>query len=341
MLSQEKCSVKRLVAFWIAGSLLGIFPIFTTISTGWAQQVVSVNAGTVNYIEGEVFLDGNPVRLPKGTYLRMENGQNLSTKKGRAELLLSSYVHLRLGENSSLRMQDNQLADTRLVLEPGSALIEIVQEVKGNRVRVLAATSIVEIEKAGLYRIDSSPGMLRVYGGEAVAMRGDTKILIKSGKMAHLSGDLASEKYDMDAADPLHQWAAGRSFSLFAVTSDSRKQTHWTPVSMGWVHNSNYRMSYFSEYFRQQWIKDQATRQLEELLAKYRQEQDISQRTIYGAELEELVAKAKEAMRAMKEAEEQARHADPGALQPKPDAGHTKEKSPIVPSRYIAASKIS
>ena len=83
MLSQEKGCVKRLVAFWMTGSLTGIFPIFTTSRIGWAQQVVSVNAGTVNYIEGEVFLNGNSVRLPKGTHLQMENGQNLSTKKGR------------------------------------------------------------------------------------------------------------------------------------------------------------------------------------------------------------------------------------------------------------------
>jgi hypothetical protein len=238
-------------------------------------------------------------------------------------------------------MQENQLSDTRLALEQGSALIEVVQEIKGNRISVLVSKSVVEVEKAGLYRLDSGSGELRVYGGEAMVVKGDRKKAIKSGRMVYLSGDLASEKFDMDVADSLHQWAAQRSFSLFAVTPDTRKQTHWTPVSLGWVRNSNYRMSFYSEFFRYQWIRDQAIQKLEELLAKYKLEEDVGKRTIYGAELEELVVKVKETMREMQDAEAQAKQADPAAVQSKPDAGHTGETVPKIPAHYIAVSKSS
>ena len=66
MLSRGIDTVDHLIACRIAVLVLAIYALSVAAGTLPAQQTVGVNAGTVNYIEGEVFLDGNPVQLPKG-----------------------------------------------------------------------------------------------------------------------------------------------------------------------------------------------------------------------------------------------------------------------------------
>jgi len=225
-----------------------------------AAQMVSAKAGVVQYTEGNVFLDGKPLKPSQRSYSQMENGQSLRTSNGRAELLLSPNTYLRLGENGLLRIAQNQLEDTQLTLEQGCALIEVVEEIKGNRVRVHMAASSVEITKVGLYRLDSGSRELRVYGGEALAMKGNRTIAIKNGKMIRLDANLASAKFDASVADSLHKWAARRSFDLFDATKSSRKQRHWQPISMGWAHNSNYRMRFRSQRLFEEWAMNRQGR---------------------------------------------------------------------------------
>jgi hypothetical protein len=65
--------------------------------------------------------------------------------------------------------------------------------------------------------------------------------------MVRLDSSLASSKTDANPGDPLHKWAAQRSFDLFIASLDFRKQTHWTPISSGWFHNSNYKIRFYSQ----------------------------------------------------------------------------------------------
>lgn len=242
--------MNRLIACRIARSLAMVFLLLTIAGAVSAQQVVSTTAGIIQCVEGDVFLEGKLLqlpRLPHGSYLQMENGQSLRTMQGRMELLLNSYIYLRLGENGLLRMEQNQLNDSQLALEQGSVLIEVVQELPGNRTRLRFSTGIVEIRKAGLYRLDAGSGEFRVYGGAALVTIGNRQKTIKTGRMVHLDGDFASPKFNANDADSLHQWAAQRSFNLFIASSESRKQLHWNPISLGWLRNSNYRMRFFSQ----------------------------------------------------------------------------------------------
>jgi hypothetical protein len=218
-----------------------------------AQIVVSAKSGTIQFARGDVFFDGKPLQLPQGGYLQMENGQTLQTRQGRLEMLLAPDAYLRLAEDSSLRMEQNQLADTQLVLEGGSALIEVVQLLQGNRIRVHFSGGLVEIREAGLYRFNAGFGELRVYGGSALVSNGHKKYIIKNGRMVRMNSALASARFDVDEADEFHKWAAQRSFNLFLVSPDSRTQRHWEPLSMGWVKNYNYRIRFFSALYFEQW----------------------------------------------------------------------------------------
>jgi hypothetical protein len=186
------------------------------------------------------------VRLSKGDFAQMENGQSLRTQKGFAELLLGTDVYLRLGTNGLLKMYQNQLSDTQFSLEKGSALIEVVDKARGSRIRIVFAAGLVEIKKKGLYRMDAYSGVIRVYAGEARVAKKSRKAKIKKGKMVRLDDNLKSVKFDVNAIDLLHQWAALRSFTLFVDNPSTRTQRHWTHIELGWMKNFNYGMSFRS-----------------------------------------------------------------------------------------------
>jgi hypothetical protein len=249
--------MKRQIARLIAQSLVLIFPILMITGITSAQQVVSTKAGIIQYIKGDVLWDNGRVQLLPGKYFQMQNGQSLSTKQGRAELLLTPNVYLRLGENGSLRMERNEFNDTQLALEQGSALIEAVEVIKGNRIRLSLSTAVVEINKKGLYRIDASSSELRVYGGEAVVTYANRKAIIKGGRMTRLDSNPKSFKFDINVADSMHQWAGKRSFDLFIATGSTRKQPHWQLVGLGLLSNSNYHMRFYSELYINEWRNKQ------------------------------------------------------------------------------------
>jgi hypothetical protein len=324
---------------WIFKSLtLALLTLLTISSAARAQKIVGVKAGILQSIKGEVYLEDKPLKLPQNGYIQMQNGQLITTKQGYAEVLLSPGGYLRLGEDSCVRMDDNQLGKTQIALLQGSALIEVVQEIEGNRITFAIATSVVEIERAGLYRLYALPGELRVYRGEAEVVKQGKTALAKSGRGVHFARGLAVHKFDTAVADSLHKWAARRSFDLFIITPETRKQTHWTPVSAGWLRNSAYRVSYYSEIYYLQWVKEEASRKIQELLAKYSQDQET--RTIYGAEYDQLVAQIKEAQRAIEEAEARVKQADPARTEAKPDAGQPAGRIISVPAKYAATAKV-
>ncbi len=221
-----------------------------------AQYVVSAKAGIIQFTAGDVFLDEKPVRLSKRDYEQMENGQSLRTGRGFAELLLGTNVYLRLSTNSLLKMYQNHLIDTQLALERGSALLEVVEKAKGSQIRIVFGAGLVEIKKKGLYRLDAGTRELRVYGGEAGVAKKNRKAKIKKGKMVCLDGDLKTSKFDANAVDPLHQWAALRSFVLFVDNPITRTQPHWTHISLGWVKNYNFGMSFHSHEVYLEWMRN-------------------------------------------------------------------------------------
>jgi len=237
----------------------------TLISAANAQLLVSARAGIVQYTQGSVFLDGNPLLLLPGGYVQMKERQSLQTKHGYVELLLAPNVYLRLGENSSLRLDCSRVDDVQLDMQHGSALMESVEATRGSRTRVRISTSIVEIKKAGLYRLDADSGELRVYGGAALAMNGSKRRRVKSDGMVRLDGKLTATKFDANASDALHKWAGTRSFILFLSSPAARsKNINWTPIDLGWMQNYNYRMRFFSKRYYDEWAASHPNRQASE-----------------------------------------------------------------------------
>lgn len=234
------------------------FLVLIAASASSAQQVIGAKAGLVSFFEGEVSVEGRPAGLTNGTYyVQLENGQSLRTGQGRVEVLLNPSVYLRMSDDALLHMQQNRLKDVQLAIERGSALIEIVEEIRGSTLAVRFCEVIAEFKKAGLYRFDTTSGSIRVYAGEALVQKRNKKIKMGPGRMVHASGDLTSTNFDEDAADALHKWAGQRSFDLFMATESSRKQTHWQFTSLGWMRNQDFRMNLYSSLSLALWQEQQ------------------------------------------------------------------------------------
>lgn len=163
-----------------------------------AQQIVNIKAAVLQFSEGEVFLDGKPVEFHDSIRIQVEKGRRLYTRKGNAELLLPFYTYFRLGENSSLRITGTRFNDMEITLERGSCLIEVLEAPSGNRIRVRVMDSVVAIENEGLYRLDSSPGELRVHSGEAKVTCKNRKVRVKSERMVSFAAAPEPKKFETD-----------------------------------------------------------------------------------------------------------------------------------------------
>ncbi len=211
------------------GSVLLVLMI---VGAAPAQKFISIKAGVIQFAEGDVLLDGKPLQVAVDSYVQMENGQRLITKRGRIEMSLAPNIFLRLCANSALYMTKNSFNDTQLSLEKGTAWIQVMQQIeggtvlemlKGNRLRVGVSDSSLEFKKSGLYRLDADSSELRVYAGAAVASIGDRKATIEKGRMVHLEGNLAPAKFEANSSDALHEWMDGViQFTVGEVFLDGR-----------------------------------------------------------------------------------------------------------------------
>jgi hypothetical protein len=221
-----------------------------------AQQVISAKSGLLSYFEGQVLLNDQPVEFSTTHFADVKENSIVSTTDGRAEVLLTPGVTLRLGENSSLRMIGNRLVDTRVELMTGSAVVEADMIAKETNVTVIVGQGSVALPKAGLYRFDASPAQIKVFKGDAeVEIAGQTKV-VSSAHMLSLATETASiDKFDTEDTDALDRWSHRRgSYLAMANTSAARSLVSSGSVpynwgmqgcSSAWGYNNYYGMMTF------------------------------------------------------------------------------------------------
>ena len=107
------------------------------VPVGLALAAGSAIPGTVNYVEGQVSIGGQPVTPRAIGSAQLEPNQVLETGQGRAELLLTPGVFLRLGDHSSVRLISPKLGDTRVELLAGRAIVEVTEIFKDSNLAVM------------------------------------------------------------------------------------------------------------------------------------------------------------------------------------------------------------
>jgi hypothetical protein len=183
-----------------------------------AQSVISTRSGVIHFFEGSVYLNDQPLEARLGRYPTLAQGQRLRTAEGRAEVLLTPGVFLRLGQQSAIKMVANSLADTRLELENGAAIVDSSEPNPGTSVSLIYKDWTIHLVQKGVYRIDSDPPRLWVREGEAEVFTGSSgePLPVEQGMSLPLAAVLVPESSIMQPADALSNWADGRGQSIAA-----------------------------------------------------------------------------------------------------------------------------
>jgi hypothetical protein len=197
--------------FPVAGLVLGTWAVGLAAGSACAQSVISAHAGLIQYVEGRAYLNDQVVEPKFGQFPDIKDNQEFRTEQGRAEILLTPGVFLRLGENSAIRMVSNHLTDTRVEVLSGSAMIECNDVPKDNSIQALYKGNAIRFEKQGLYRIDTEPARLRVFEGEAVVTDSSGQLTLRGGKETSLAGVLLAESFDRKDQDALYSWSDRRA----------------------------------------------------------------------------------------------------------------------------------
>ncbi len=191
-----------------------------------AQSITSARSGTLHYFQGDVSIDGVKVQSKAAVFPQIKDQGVLSTGMGRAEMLLTPGVFLRVGENSSVRMLDTRLASTRLDVLSGSALLESddpQMSIKDSPVTVLYKDYEIHMGKHGLFEITSDPAQMKVFKGDVEVSTSGNRVVVKEGHLMPFAAGLTTEKFDLKSADDLYLWAKERSENLSAANMSSAR----------------------------------------------------------------------------------------------------------------------
>lgn len=213
---------------------------WTTFAGGWFLALVlslpawaaysgnhrTATPGTLNYVEGQASIGGQPLDSKAIGSAELQAGQVLATANGKAEILLTPGVYLRLGANSSVRMISGDLTNTRLALKQGEAMVEVDQIYPQNDIRISQNNANTRLVKTGLYDFDAANRQVRVFDGKAEVFVADHKTTVKAGHELALNSAAKLKaqgfnKKDVEQNDDLYRWSSLRSQYLSGANIDT------------------------------------------------------------------------------------------------------------------------
>ena len=187
----------------------------------YSQYVISAHSGVIQVVEGSAYLNDKPVETKVGQFPDIKTGQEFRTEQGRAEILLTPGVFLRMGENSSVKMVSNALTDTKVEVVKGSAIVECDEVPKDNSIELLYKNNTMMLVKHGLYRVNTDPANFQVFDGEAIVKGESGQLTLRGGKETSLNGALMAENFDKKATDELYSWSSRRAGYLSTANASS------------------------------------------------------------------------------------------------------------------------
>jgi hypothetical protein len=209
----------------------------------WADT--PARPGTVNYVEGQAAMGGQTLDA-KSVGVELAEGHSITTLNGKAEILLTPGVFLRLGPNSSAKLVAAGLADTQVQLDQGHAMVEVDQIFPQNHLRVVEGPFAIDLQKKGLYDFDVAEHRVRVFDGEAVATNGSHRIELKGGHELDVAAADKVKAHDFDKKKfegDLYNWSSLRSSYLAeANVTEARTYVSGGPGfwGAGWYWNPWY-----------------------------------------------------------------------------------------------------
>lgn len=224
----------RWTLLWALTPLVGIPAL--------AQSVISAHSGLIHFTDGSVFLDDQPIQQQTGKFDQMNNGSELRTQDGRAEVLLTPGTFIRVGPNSAIRMVSNQLDNTQVELLSGSAVVDQgADKLSNTSVTVLYNLDQVQIQAPGRYRIDSEPPQVKVETGKAEIKSGDKSVQAAAGYVVPLDSKLTARKLlngsQPNSGDDLDRWDQSRDNTVAQNNQDAADTNDLSKTIDGWKND--------------------------------------------------------------------------------------------------------
>jgi hypothetical protein len=225
-------------------AVAGIFltAMLSMPAMGADTSAKSAVPGTLNYVEGQASIGSQSLDSKSIGSAELEENQRLTTESGKAEILLTPGVFLRVGNDSTVNMISSSLTDTKVAVDRGHAIVEVDEIHPENDIQVTADGATTKLLKTGLYDFDLRQGQMRVFDGKASVLEGDRHTTVKGGHDVPLqdtSAKLKSEKFDKKAYEEgdLYRWSSLRSAYL-AEANVNAAGTYvddgWGPWGPGW-----------------------------------------------------------------------------------------------------------
>jgi hypothetical protein len=184
-------------------------------------------AGMLNYVEGQASIGGQALSEKSAGSMELQPGQTLATQNGRAELLLTPGVIMRMDNNSAVLMNNAGLADTDVAVQSGRAMVEADQVLPANHIDIREGPATVRLVTHGLYDFDAAHGVVRVFDGRAeVTVAGKAHTLQAGHQFDLNAAKLSAKGFDKKAsenADAFYRWSSLRSSYLAEANADAAR----------------------------------------------------------------------------------------------------------------------
>jgi hypothetical protein len=218
--------------------LLGMFGIALMGAPSFAAQ--QAGPGTVNYVEGAAYIEGAQLNPKDVGDANLDAGQILTTGKGKAEILLTPGVFLRVDDNSAIKMISPDLTLTQVELVKGRAGIEVDQIHDQNNLQLIDAGVTTRLEKTGYYQFDANNPTAMVFKGKAAVELSNGRVSEIKGHHELILADTAGKTHDFDAdkvQDELYNWSSLRSQYLAESNNQVAGKYNGEEVNPGWFWN--------------------------------------------------------------------------------------------------------
>ncbi len=226
---------------------LGVFsvPLFAAMpdvpyGANYGQEMAT--PGTLNYVEGSAHLEGRLLNNRNLENIAMEPGQVLTTQTGKAEVLLTPGVFLRVDDHSAVKMISPGIANTQVELVHGELAVEVDEIHAQNDLQILDGNVNTQLVKKGFYEFMANPAKVLVFSGQAEVEARDGKYQKVKGRheMALVpDARLKSVKFNInDAKDQLYRWSKLRSkYQAEAYNQMYGEYGGWDGYGPGWYWN--------------------------------------------------------------------------------------------------------
>lgn len=209
--------------------------ISVTAMYATAQYTISARPGVVNYIEGDVSLNGASLEAKQLRNAYTKSNDSLSTGAGKAEILLSPGIYLRVGDNSEIRMISPSLVHSQFEVVKGEAIVEIAEIEKGSDIVVVDHGASITLQRNGLYRFTGdTPPMASAIEGKADVAFGERTMELNKGHEVVLTADLKPEKFDTKREDDLYAWSNVRDQYDAAASLQTARNINTSTYGGGW-----------------------------------------------------------------------------------------------------------